>query len=274
MVQVNILDAMSNPEYFTDIIKRYAQVGEKLIIYMDVNGTILWDDTIMCLGQEEVLLSTMFGCIEVRPWASFAFAWDTQRTVRLELGKPKTLKQLVHDLANGDMRFYRSFWSSASCVRLLSELAAFGETRWTSSHGPDQPPLSPEGFSDLFCSYMEEMERQVVSQGMTASWFKCLAMLREGGHSVVIQSFGMDTHRVVRNSVDNERKVLHIAVNIELWSERDTKMFAEQFLPADSAKRSSKATTAPGQCLPSSLWGSWHGPLDWSCCREEELRRC
>mmetsp|Transcript_1171 Transcript_1171/g.2554 ORF Transcript_1171/g.2554 Transcript_1171/m.2554 type:complete len:449 (-) Transcript_1171:19-1365(-) len=274
MVQVNILDAMSNPHYFTDIIKRYAKVGEKLIVYMDVNGTILWDDTIMNLGQEEVLLSTMLGCIEVRASGCQDFVWDSQRTVRLELGKPKSLKQLVHDLSGGDQEFYRTFWNPKNCSRLLEELLPVGEIRWTSGETPEKPPLSPQGFADLYRSYMEEMESQNVAQGMTASWFRCLDMLREGGHAAVIQSFGMDTHRVVRRSVTDERKVLHIAVNVELWSERDRRMFAEQFQPADPAADSQRPSQVKNAMIllaqsddSDSFWARWRNAWNWGCCR-------
>lgn len=271
MVQVNILDAMSNPDYFTSIIERYAEAGEKLIVYMDVNGTILWDDTIMNLGQEEVLLSTMLGCIQVRASAAHDFKWDSERTVRLELDKPKSLKQLVHDLSDGDKSFYRTFWNTQNCTRLLEDLSPYGEIRWTSGETPDKPSLSPQGFSDLYRSYMEEMEKQVVAKGMTASWFRCLDMLRKGGHAAVIQSFGMDTHRVVRHSVADERKVLHIAVNVELWSERDQRMFAEQFQPADPAADSQRLSVASKTKKPccgeaGGFWQRWSNALNWGCC--------
>jgi len=276
MVQVNILDAMSNPDYFANIISRYARAGEKFIVFMDVNGTILWDDTIMNLGQEEVLLSTMMGCIVVRPHAALDFIWDARRTVRLELNKPKSLKELVHDLSGGDTSFYRCFWNTANCKRLLEDLSRYGEIRWTTSGGfPEKPPLSPQGFADLFQSYMEEMEKQNVAQGMTASWFRCLDMCRKGGHAAVIQSFGMDTHRVVRKSVTDERKVLHIAVNVELWSERDRRMFAEQFQPADPAadsRRSSLVKTtkemhsASEGCQAYCLWSRLQESLTFRCC--------
>mmetsp|Transcript_39342 Transcript_39342/g.117702 ORF Transcript_39342/g.117702 Transcript_39342/m.117702 type:complete len:449 (-) Transcript_39342:27-1373(-) len=270
MVQVNILDAMSNPHYFTSIIKKYAQADEKLIVYMDVNGTILWDDTIMGLGQEEVLLSTMMACIEVRPSASQDFVWESKRTVRLDPDKPKSIKQLVHEISEGDKVFYRSFWSLKTSERLLTELVPFGEIRWTSGIAEEKPPLSVQGFSDMFHSYMEEIKQQVVSQGMTASWFRCLEMLREGGHSVVLQSFGMDTHRVVRHSVDDERKVLHIAVNVELWSDRDRTMFAEQFKPpASTAQEHAAKGTVCGCGGPgggSGLWGLLQASMPWAAC--------
>mmetsp|Transcript_26354 Transcript_26354/g.61468 ORF Transcript_26354/g.61468 Transcript_26354/m.61468 type:complete len:428 (+) Transcript_26354:127-1410(+) len=263
LVQVNILDAMSNHDYFTSIISKYSKDGEKLIIYMDVNGTILWDDTIMSLGQEEVLLSTMFGCIEVRPSASSDFVWNNERTVKLEPEKPRTLKQLVHDLADGDKAFYKGFWTPAHCANLLADLRAFGHTRWTSGEVDGQPPLTPQGFSDLYHSYMDEMQRQNVAKGITVSWFRCLEMLRKGGHSPVLQSFGMDTHRVVRSSVPDERRVVHIAVNMELWSDRDKKMFSEQFQPVAAANTVKMMVEKPHTPEPrsKSIWGLFE------CCR-------
>mmetsp|Transcript_2360 Transcript_2360/g.7151 ORF Transcript_2360/g.7151 Transcript_2360/m.7151 type:complete len:437 (-) Transcript_2360:85-1395(-) len=244
MVQVNIMDAMSNHEYFTSIIQRYSQAGEKLIVYMDVNGTILWDDTIMGLGPDEILLITMLGSLEIRPWAPFDFVWEDERTVRLE--RPVGLKRLVHDLANGDNSFYRVFWTCATCENLLTQLSNFGDVRWTSHDGTSNGEVSPEHFSSLYQLYTAELRRQhIAASGMTASWFRCLSMLKEGGHSVILQSFGMDTQRVVRLSVDDGRQVLHIAVNFELWSERDTSKFAEQFsAPSDPSQDDQRAAAS------------------------------
>jgi len=278
MVQVNILDAMYNADYFTSIIKRFSQANEKLVVYMDVNGTILWDDTIMGLGQEEVLLSTMMSCIEVRPRASLDFVWDAERTVRLELEKPKTLKQLVYDVADEDKAFYRNFWTLKNCERLLADLVPLGEIGWTSGETPQKASLTPQGFSDLYHSYMEEMQKQVGAQGMTASWFRCLDMLREGHHAAILQSFGMDTHRVVRHSVDDEQKVLHLAVNVELWSERDRRMFAEQFNPLDPAVQGvqvKKKTNTQGVGSETggarNLLSRFHTFMTWGyCCQGQD----
>lgn len=255
MVQVNILDAMSDPQYFVDIIKRYAKEGEKLIVYMDVNGTILWDDSIMGLGPDEVILSAMFGCIEVRPKSAVDFEWEDDRTSESEPRhwcsstapgnrkfqlvhldqQPQLLKQVVHSMSNGDDKLYHSFWQQKRCERLLREVAHFGEVglRSSSLEGEGGATLSPEGFTDLYRMYMAELTKQEMALGITTSWFKCLSMLRDGGHSVVIQSFGMDTLRVVRNSVKNPREVVNIAVNHELWSDRDKSEFANQFRKYD-----------------------------------------
>merc|ERR1719296_57773 len=39
----------------------------------------------------------------------------------------------------------------------------------------------------------------------------------------------MDTQRVVMRSAGDPRRVLHLAINHELWSERDTTKFKAQF---------------------------------------------
>lgn len=229
LVQANILEAITNEDYFTSIIEGYSRPGEKLIVFMDVNGTILWDDSIMGLGPAEVLLSTMFGLLQVHPLAPCDFEWDASKRVRLE--GPLGLKQLVQDIAGGDNGFYHGFWKGGNCERLLHELGELASIRWSQSNDL----LKPEAFMDLYKRYREQMNQVVNHNGITASWFKCVDAMQEGGHSVIILSFGMDTRRVVLATVgdDHERRVPHLTVNLELWSERDSKKFVEQFQPAE-----------------------------------------
>jgi len=238
MVQVNILDAMSSPNYFTSIIGRYAKEGEKLIVFMDVNGTILWDDSIMGLGPHEVILSAMCACIEFRPRDSVNFVWsdDTGMSKTVKLEKPQKLKQVVNSLSGGDERCYRDFWDLHRCERLIKEISSLGDIGWTSDTNGQQEAVSSDGFTARFQTYMTEISSQGLERSMPNSWFTCLAMLRDGCHSIIIQSFGMDTLRVLKSSVDNPRKVMQLAINHEMWSERDKSEFANQFrMPGDEA---------------------------------------
>jgi len=227
LVQANILDAMTNVDYFTRIISRYAKKGEKFVVYMDVNGTILWNDSIMGYGPHEILLGTMFNFTEVRPRRSFELTWDQQPTVKVE--KRQMLKQLINDIAKGDNDVLHCFWKRDVCEKLMVLLRSSADLGWAGQPGD----FSSEDFFSVHKSYMDSLKRQdqqgVPSSGITTSWFQCLRMLQRGSHAAVINSFGMDTHKVVLRSARDARRVPHIAVNFESWSDRDTGKFREQF---------------------------------------------
>merc|ERR1711920_764268 len=100
LVQASILDAMSDENYFSSIIHKYPHTGEKLIVYMDMNGTILSSDTILGLSPAQLLLDAMCGIVQVRPRDTFDFTWRDQTTsVRLE--KSQTLRKLMSQLSSG-----------------------------------------------------------------------------------------------------------------------------------------------------------------------------
>jgi len=260
LVQANILEAITNVDYFTSIIERYARPDEKLIVYMDVNGTILWDDTMMGQGPTQVLLSTMFGLLQMRPWAPCEFEWDGRRKVRLE--QPQVLKQLVQDIAGGDGGVYHEFWKAANCERFLRELCELADVSWTLT----KEVLTPQGVMDEYERYRDELQRHSQDQPLVASWFRCMQSMRQAGHSLIIQSFGMDTRRVVLMSVGDERKVPHIAINFELWSEKDSSRFVEQFRHAEPP---------PSPCSRATrTWHRWLGDIcgvlgRGSCCERD-----
>jgi len=41
LVKANILDAIEDPDYFTRIIRAHSAPGEKIVVFMDVNSTII-----------------------------------------------------------------------------------------------------------------------------------------------------------------------------------------------------------------------------------------
>jgi hypothetical protein len=142
LIQANILDAMANVDYFTSIIRKYSKEGEKLIVFSDVNGTIVWDDTVSGKSGADVLMMTMFRFAEVRPKAAFDVTWDSQPPVMVD--KSTTLRQLVSDIANKDNAFYQAFWCEANCQRFLTEICGGGncELGWFQ----DDSVLTPERF--------------------------------------------------------------------------------------------------------------------------------
>mmetsp|Transcript_96510 Transcript_96510/g.270108 ORF Transcript_96510/g.270108 Transcript_96510/m.270108 type:complete len:546 (-) Transcript_96510:260-1897(-) len=228
LVQANILDAMSNPDYFSGIINKYARGGEKLVVYMDINGTILWNDSIMEMGPAEILLGTMFGFTEIRPRRPFDMNWKQQPKVKVE--KTQVLKQLLTNIARGDNQLVHEFWKRDKFSDLMAQVGSNAELGWVGK----TDSFSAKEFFTVYQGYMEELHKQERAQGkdacgVTVSWFKCVSKMRQGRHAIVINTFGMDSHKVVIRSCRDARRVPHIAVNYDCWTERDLQKFAAQF---------------------------------------------
>lgn len=227
LVQANILDAMSNVDYFSGIICKYYRPGEKLIVFMDVNGTILWNDSIMGMGPCEILLGTMFTFTEVRPRNKFEISWENGKVV--EVSKPQQLKQLMQDCVGGDLDVFHEFWRKDKCEQFFKMFPNKTDLGWIGQ----ERCFSLQEFFVVYAGYLDNMYKQTrgdcADNDIVASWFRCSAMLRRGGHSIVINSFGMDTHKVVMRSAADARRILHIAVNFEEWSDRDREKFRQQF---------------------------------------------
>mmetsp|Transcript_93871 Transcript_93871/g.297953 ORF Transcript_93871/g.297953 Transcript_93871/m.297953 type:complete len:450 (-) Transcript_93871:64-1413(-) len=215
LVQANILDAMANTDYFLSIIKRYSEPGEKLIVFFDVNGTLLWDDTVSNKGMAEVLLSTMFRFTEVRPREPCDFSWEGRPPVRLE--KQVTLRQLVSEISNKDSEYYARFWNQDTCSRFLQELSAQADLGWLN----DRSSLTQESFLKTYQEYLRQLHEHVSEDGITNSWGQVWDYLRNDGHLAVLNSFGIDTHRVVARSVPDGRQVLYITIDYNLWGQKD-----------------------------------------------------
>jgi len=223
LVQANILDAMANEDYFTSIINKYSKPGEKLIVYADVNGTLVWDDTVSGKTEAEVLMMTMFRFAEVRPRAEFHFAWEQRSTVRVS--KPVTLRQLVSEIANGDNDYYQQFWTSSNCEKFLKSICEVADIGWLY----DSATLPPERFNSVYQEYLNEVRRHGTDGGVTRSWLACCRELVRASHAVVLNSFGVDSQRVVERCVPNVQEVLHITVNYSMWGEKDLAKWNSQF---------------------------------------------
>lgn len=237
LVQANILDAMSNRDYFSSIVQKYAKPDEKLLVFFDVNGTLLWDDTVSGKGMSEVLLSTMFRFAEVRPRDASDFTWDDRPAVHLD--KRMTLRQLVSEISNKDADFYTRFWNNANCSHFLRELAAQADFGWQN----DRCCLTHESFFYAYQEYMDEMRQYVSMDGITSSWFEVWERLRDEGHIAVLNSFGVDTQRVVARSVPDERDVVYITIDYNLWGQKDLTKWGAQF-QRQSSKTSAQATAS------------------------------
>jgi len=222
LVKANILDAMEDPEYFVKLIERYSDPGEKLIVFMDVNSTIVCNDTVQGKALANTLLSAMFECLEFCPREPYELVFDGHPAVKI--AKPKTLKSVVKDVLSDNNEAYASFWTQEQCWRLFAELALHGVLRW-SSRGD---PFTLDECQKLYQEYLVSLSKVVNSDGIAASWFQVFAALKDQ-HSVVLNSFGVDTRKVILATVPDERRVLQVTVNYDKWGERDMHKFVGQF---------------------------------------------
>jgi len=222
LVKANILDAIEDSDYFTRIIEAYSKPGEKVVVFMDVNSTIICNDSVQSKDLSASLLSTMFELMELSPKAAFDFVWDSCPPVSVQ--KKQSLKKLVKDLTVNDVDIYRSFFSEATCRSFFSQLAAFAEIRW----GGALDPLGVEDFISMFDSYRGTIVGGIDGNGITQSWFRCFDALSKE-HALMLNSFGVDTRKVLLATTPEESKVMQIAVNYELWDKRDVEKFEKQF---------------------------------------------
>merc|ERR1712217_472798 len=169
------------------------------------------------------LLSTMFEFMELIPKAgSFEFAWREQPPVKVE--KKQSLKKLVKEITEGDITAYRTFFSEMNCCQFISQLCTGADVRWADREGA----LSEEDFVGMFKEYLATVSGGIDRDGIANSWFRCFESLKND-HAVVLNSFGVDTRKVIKATVPDEKTVMHVAVNYELWEKRDKEQFEAQF---------------------------------------------
>jgi len=223
LVKANILDAMEDPEYFATIIRRFSEKDEKILVFMDVNSTIVCNDTVQGKDLAGTLLSTIYEFVEFRPRSAFELAWDSHPPVRIE--KAKTLKQLVKEVTSNSHESYGAFWTEPTCWRFFRELVPRGELRWV---GEDKL-MTEEGIQQLFQEHLTSLQKVTTKDGIASSWFRVFESLK-GHHTLVLNSFGVDTRKVILATVPNERRVLQVTVNYEMWDARDVTKFEGQFI--------------------------------------------
>jgi hypothetical protein len=225
LVKANILDAIEDPDYFTRIIQAHSAPGEKIVVFMDVNSTIICNDSVQSKDLSASLLSTMFELMELSPKEAFDFGWGCCAAVRVQ--RKQSLKKLVKDITASDNDAYRSFFSESTCRSFISQLAAFADIRWSDA----LDPLGLEEFCSMFEEYRATISAGIDSNGITKSWFRCFDALRSE-HVLMLNSFGVDTRKVLLATTPDETKVMQVAVNYELWDKRDVEKFEKQFCEA------------------------------------------
>jgi hypothetical protein len=222
LVKANILDAIEDKDYFQSIIEAYSKPGEKLIVFMDVNSTIVCNDSVQSKDLSASLLSTMFETMVLVPRSAFDFGWGTCAPVKVQ--KRCSLKSLVKDLTINDHRAYNTFFSEANCQSFLNALLGFADVRW----GDADENLTSNGFVTMYSEYLQTVSQGIDASGTTQSWFRC-ARAMQAEHLLMLNSFGVDTRKVILATEPDETKVLQLCVNYELWDKRDVDKFGEQF---------------------------------------------
>lgn len=245
LVKANILDAMEDVGYFTKVINKYSVLGDKVLVYMDVNSTIVCNDTVQGKELDGTLASVMFEFLEFRfSGSAFPLQWGSFPTVNLT--KTRTLKQLVKDLTANDHGAYNRFWSPDNCLQFVTMLTSAGELKWQNQ----DEIVTVDKYTEMFQQYLDALQKVVDPDGIAASWFKAYELLVKHGHTVVLNSFGVDTRKVVLATLHNESPVLQIAVNHELWDGRDVAMYEKQF-----SRRRSSLVVGPVRVRHSMIFG-------------------
>jgi len=222
LVKANILDAIEDNDYFHRIIQAYSKPGEKLIVFMDVNSTIVCNDSVQSKDLSASLLSTMFELMVLVPRSAFDFGWAACPPVNVT--KRCSLKSLVKDLTINDHRAYNTFFSEANCQTFLNDLIKHADVRW----GDADESMTPSDFVAMYTEYLQTVSQGIDASGTAQSWFRC-ARAMQAEHLLMLNSFGVDTRKVVLATQPDETKVLQLCVNYELWDKRDVDKFGDQF---------------------------------------------
>jgi len=227
LVQANILDAMEDEEYFNKIISKYAQAGEKLVIIMDINSTIISVDSVSRRDMSQLVLGTMFEFITLTPLQPFNYQWEdsTASWPNVEVKKAMSLKKLVKGICKDKKEFYDRFYTYDNCVKILTSVPDDSTLTWSQQ----DKPVSLDSFKELFDRYAVSLVGGTTQEGITQSWFKTYEKQSAAGHSLILNTFGMDSRKVIIKTVDDEREVLQMCVSFDKWDARDKALFNKMY---------------------------------------------
>lgn len=230
LVQVNILDVMTNPDFFMSIIKKYASPEESIVVHVDVYGTVIWDkmvDGATCyeFGLSEFLLCSMFRLLEVRPPSNetTSLRWGSQPAVTLT--EAESLLSLIKRVLKQDDALYQQFWTFKMCKRFLEAVASVSEIAW-------QDQKSSTTTNQFFIEYsqnIDAMRRHGAGAGISDSWLRCCEQLVAEGHSVVVNSFNPESQKILRHLVADPMIVPQLMVNYSSWSQQEVDLLSRYF---------------------------------------------
>jgi len=228
LVQANILDAMTNPDYFQTIISRFSKPDERLTLFVDVNGTTMAEDTITVKSMAMVLMAEFFNFVDIRPRqgdAPLEIAWPGKPAVSVE--KQQSVKSVVNKICNKDEVYYKAFWTLQNCDEFIRKLASQADLVW--SRQETKATVDPAEFMTEFHKSHEEIVNSPMQDGVPQSWLRCYAALAKSGHHVIMNSFGVDTHRVLKQIALDSKQIVQLTINYALWSDKDKKLWNAQF---------------------------------------------
>lgn len=224
LIQANILDAMTNSNYYHDIISKHTQPGERPIVMFDVNGTCLSDDSLATKEPTEMLMATMFSLVNVKPRTEGAeFVWPGKDNIPLD--KPTTLRSLVNTITDKDKESYKNFWSRKNCEAFIQKVSGTADLVWTKG----EVGLTAESFFKDLDANLDQLMRAPMRDGVPLSLMKCYSELVEKDAHVIFNSFGVDTYRVLKQLSIEMKTVTQVTINYDLWSERDQTAWCKQF---------------------------------------------
>eukprot|EP00746_Dinoflagellata_sp_MGD_P009917 gnl/MRDRNA2_/MRDRNA2_120324_c0_seq1.p1 gnl/MRDRNA2_/MRDRNA2_120324_c0~~gnl/MRDRNA2_/MRDRNA2_120324_c0_seq1.p1 ORF type:complete len:1026 (-),score=208.12 gnl/MRDRNA2_/MRDRNA2_120324_c0_seq1:221-3259(-) len=218
LCRVNILDAMCDDQYFTKIVDRFSRPGEKNILYMDINATIIFGDIMSGRDKDSVLLNTMFECMLIKPYGNWTFSWGTSKC-NLD-NKQIPLKKLLKKAL--DKETYRTFWTYGNCLKVLQEVMQYGQVNCSGRS------IDVEDFLRLYRMYSDMMSR-TVRKGVVRSWFELYRQFKDD-HLLMLNTFGVESRRLILETVENEDDVTFITVNYYRWDDHDRAKFEEQYM--------------------------------------------
>merc|ERR1712232_135081 len=169
---------------------------------MDCNATIISMDSISGKDMAEILLGTMFQMLKVEPQEPFEFVWDERPAVKVE--KAMEMKQLVKKIAGTDDLFYKHFFKWDNCIKILNSVVTLANVTWANR---SNAPFNLEHFQTMYDRYLVSLVGGTDEEGITQSWYKLYTNLTAGGHGIVLNSFGVDTRKVIVKTVADERQV-------------------------------------------------------------------
>merc|ERR1712083_531214 len=85
-----------------------------------------------------------------------------------------------------------------------------------------------ESFKKEYDHYLVALEGGTTDEGITLSWFKCAEALQDE-HCIMINSFGVDTRKLLVKTVEDERQVLQLAVGFKHWDPKDVGAFEKMY---------------------------------------------
>lgn len=217
LVAASILEAMCDDDYFTNIVARFSQPGQKNIMMMDINSTVVFGDIIGGKDKESVLLSTMFGCMFVNSSEEFEFTWGSS-TTKVAAGKVM-LKKVVKKAL--DKESYRTFYNYANCRSAVEILCDKGTVLY------GERSIEVTDFEKIFEEYSRLLSA-TVKDGIVKSWFE-LVKKYKNDHLLMLNTFGVDSRMLILETVEDEDDVRLFAVNYENWGSRDKEKFEEQY---------------------------------------------